>query len=254
MYKVYKHTTPSGKVYIGITGTSVQRRWDNGRGYRHNPHFWNAIQKYGWESIRHEVLEDGLTLEEACERERELIAKYRSFETAFGYNQDLGGIASGRASETTKAKLSASTTEQFKNPERRKKQQEALHDYFMNPEARKKTSEAIKRYFEKEGSREKTGAAARKYYAEHPEARELNRQRRLDYYKNNPDAKKILEKPILQYSTDGELIAEWESATVAAEKLNFHKSCICRVCQGKLNTHKGYVWKYKYNEHKAVEE
>lgn len=30
MYTVYKHTTPSGKVYIGITGQKPERRWQNG--------------------------------------------------------------------------------------------------------------------------------------------------------------------------------------------------------------------------------
>lgn len=33
-YKLYRHTSPSGKVYIGITKTSVYARWMNGRGYR----------------------------------------------------------------------------------------------------------------------------------------------------------------------------------------------------------------------------
>lgn len=27
MYKVYKHTTPSNKVYIGITTNKLSRRW-----------------------------------------------------------------------------------------------------------------------------------------------------------------------------------------------------------------------------------
>ena len=34
MYAVYKHTTPSGKVYIGITGRAVEKRWENGKVYK----------------------------------------------------------------------------------------------------------------------------------------------------------------------------------------------------------------------------
>lgn len=30
---LYRHTSPSGKVYIGITFKSVNKRWNGGRGY-----------------------------------------------------------------------------------------------------------------------------------------------------------------------------------------------------------------------------
>lgn len=33
MYIVYKHTTPCGKVYIGITSKTPSQRWQNGKGY-----------------------------------------------------------------------------------------------------------------------------------------------------------------------------------------------------------------------------
>ena len=73
-YCVYKHTTPSGKVYIGITSKPVEKRWLNGRGYARNEHFWNAIKKYGWENIEHRVLVSGLSKEEASEVEKMYIA------------------------------------------------------------------------------------------------------------------------------------------------------------------------------------
>lgn len=33
-YCVYKHTTPSKKVYIGMTGQDPEKRWRNGSGYK----------------------------------------------------------------------------------------------------------------------------------------------------------------------------------------------------------------------------
>ena len=33
-YTVYKHTSPSGKVYIGITCRKPKYRWNNGKGYK----------------------------------------------------------------------------------------------------------------------------------------------------------------------------------------------------------------------------
>ena len=107
-YKVYKHTTPSNKVYIGITRLDVERRWQNGNNYKHSPHFYNAILKYGWDNIKHEILFDGLSKNNAEKKEIELIAKYKSNNPDFGYNTENGGNAIGKVSEETKKKLSIS--------------------------------------------------------------------------------------------------------------------------------------------------
>ena len=48
------HTTPSGKKYVGISKNNAVKRWDCGRGYQGNTHFFNAIMKYGWINIKHE--------------------------------------------------------------------------------------------------------------------------------------------------------------------------------------------------------
>lgn len=90
-YCVYMHTTPNGKVYIGITGRKPIYRWHNGNGYKHNEHFSRAIKKYGWENIKHEILLDKLTKEEACQKEIEYIAKYKSNKKQYGYNKSIGG-------------------------------------------------------------------------------------------------------------------------------------------------------------------
>lgn len=88
-YVVYKHTCPNGKIYIGITSLTTAQRWANG--YAHNIHFQAAIQKYGWDNIKHEVLFENLTKEEACQKEIELIAEYKSNDRRFGYNKSAGG-------------------------------------------------------------------------------------------------------------------------------------------------------------------
>lgn len=88
---VYKHTSPSGKVYIGITSQNPIDRWQNGLGYRRNAHFYRAITKYGWDNFRHEIVRANLTKEAACQLEISLIAEYRSTEKQFGYNITAGG-------------------------------------------------------------------------------------------------------------------------------------------------------------------
>lgn len=90
-YVVYKHTSPSGKVYIGITSLDVHRRWrSNGEGYKGQP-FYNAIKKYGWENISHEILFKNLTEEEAKLMEQMYIALYDSTNSKYGYNAHFGG-------------------------------------------------------------------------------------------------------------------------------------------------------------------
>jgi predicted GIY-YIG superfamily endonuclease len=90
-YIVYKHTNrKNGKVYIGITCQTPERRWQKGAGYA-GTYFGNAIKKYGWDAFEHEVLEEGLEEEKACERERMLIVQYHSNNHKYGYNLSGGG-------------------------------------------------------------------------------------------------------------------------------------------------------------------
>lgn len=108
MYTVYKHTSPNGKVYIGITSQNPIKRWQNGHGYRNQPIFYNAILKYGWDNFKHEILYSDLTKEEAEIKEIELIGTYQSNCHDHGYNLDNGGNSIGKMSEETKQKISAS--------------------------------------------------------------------------------------------------------------------------------------------------
>lgn len=89
-YKVYKHTAPNGKVYIGITHQNVLSRWAGGFGYQTQIYFWRAIVKYGWINIKHDILYENLSEEEAKAKEIELIKEYKSHDYNYGYNIDLG--------------------------------------------------------------------------------------------------------------------------------------------------------------------
>ena len=124
-YCVYKHTSPSGKVYIGLTCQSLQKRWMNGRGYKHCPVMAKAIAKYGWENFTHEVLETGLTKQEAEMLERQLIRAYNSTDRRFGYNVDYGGNCTGTHSEETKRKISEGNKGKKLTPEQCKAMSEA---------------------------------------------------------------------------------------------------------------------------------
>lgn len=92
-YYIYKHTNKlNGKVYIGQTSQKPEYRWNHGAGYSNgNAHFSSAIQKYGWDNFTHEILYEGLTLEEANRIEIELITQYQATDRRYGYNKQPGG-------------------------------------------------------------------------------------------------------------------------------------------------------------------
>ena len=106
-YNVYKHTFPDGKIYIGVS-TNPLKRWSNGHGYYFNEELDKAIKEVGWENIKHEILFDRLSKEEAEQKEIELIAFYKSNQRKYGYNIENGGNCVGKMSEETKKKISKS--------------------------------------------------------------------------------------------------------------------------------------------------
>lgn len=81
------------------------RRWSTGKGYKRCTHFYNAIIKYGWDNFRHEILYTGLSREEAEYKEKELIRKYKSTNTDFGYNIQQGGLNNNNGIRRTPAQI-----------------------------------------------------------------------------------------------------------------------------------------------------
>lgn len=115
-YCVYKHTSPSGKIYIGVTCQNPEDRWKGGFGYLNKkkngqytqPSMARAIIKYGWDNFDHEVLLTNLTKEDAARKEKELISRYKSDDREFGYNIEHGGNSIDKFSDETKRKISES--------------------------------------------------------------------------------------------------------------------------------------------------
>lgn len=104
-YKIYIHIFPNQKVYIGVTKQKPEYRWRNGKKYNNNEYMTNAIQKYGWENIKHKILYDGLSKQQVESKEKELILKYKSNIREFGYNILEGGNISNGMTEKGKQQM-----------------------------------------------------------------------------------------------------------------------------------------------------
>lgn len=114
LYIVYKHTSPTGKIYIGITKNLPNARWNEGAGYETQKKFYKAIQTYGWINFKHEIIAAGLTEPAAKLLESKLILDFRSNEEEFGYNTQVLHNATNEASLEKKLKNSSNKEAQSK--------------------------------------------------------------------------------------------------------------------------------------------
>lgn len=73
-WSVYVHKCPDGMVYVGTTSMFPCRRYKGGKGYINNVEFYEAIQKWGWENITHDVVMQCSDENMAKRLETELIA------------------------------------------------------------------------------------------------------------------------------------------------------------------------------------
>ena len=219
-YTVYKHTTPSGKTYIGITSKKPEERWLNGRGYKRNNHFWHAIKKYGWDNIQHEILATGLTREEAGNAEKLYIAICESNNPEKGYNLTDGGEKGAHHTEESRRKLS-----------------EAAKGHHRNVGV--KFTEERKRHLSENHADvrgEKNPNWGKTWTAEQIAIRQAHREYKRG--SEHPGA-----KPILQLDKEGNLVKRWGSITDAAQE--YCKTCIKDCLRGKYKYHKGYQWRYE---------
>lgn len=170
---VYKHTSPSNKVYIGITHhKNPEKRWGkNGRYYNKSTVFYKAIQKYGWDNIIHEILYSDLSEEKAKTLEKLLIFIYK--ELNLSYNMTIGGDGHnfGKESDTTKYRTESSKIYRKNHPNYDKEQ------YQKHAEKKKENARAYywknrdKILLQKKNdlTKEKARIRAAKWRAEHPD-------------------------------------------------------------------------------------
>ena len=56
---------------------------------------------------------------------------------------------------------------------------------------------------------------------------------------------KLEGKSILQFTTDGNFVREWDSISRASRELGYTREGIRDCCRSKQNTAFGFIWKYK---------
>lgn len=94
---IYKHTSPTGKSYIGLTSKDPEKRWADGKGYTTQTLFNLAILLWGWDNFTHTILETDIpTLQEANKREKYWINYYNSYLNGYNMRAQTGGSSDFR--------------------------------------------------------------------------------------------------------------------------------------------------------------
>lgn len=211
-YVVYMHTNrTNGKKYIGITSQKrVTGRWHNGEGYKQQKRFYSAIKHYGWDGFDHEILFDGLTKEEAEQKEVALISEYRSNDLEYGYNIENGGHTN-KYTEEQRRQMSLSHIGNRHSRETREKISASHIGLSTKWLTGRKLSEETRR--------------------------KMSEQRRGE---KNPRA-----KAVVQFDLCGKVVNQYNTLNDAARAVNTNNtSHISQCCAGKRNKAYGFRWAY----------
>lgn len=235
-YCVYCHTTPSGRKYVGIS-SSPERRWRNGKGYEKNYLFWRAITKYGWDNINHDILHDGLTLEEAKKIEKKLIAEWDLTDPEHGMN--LSGGGDGILADSSRELMSESRKGNTNCVGRK-----------LDKTTRSRISKSLKEYY-KTHSTPMQGKHLSEEAKQKLRERKVSSSTREKMSKNHHNVSGVnnpARKAVIQISLDGTYIKQYPYVTLASTELGIDRSSIVKCCRGHNKTSGGYIWRYAESE------
>lgn len=281
MYYIYCHTFPNGKRYVGITSTSLKRRWGEGKNYGTCPLMSRAIQKYGWENIIHDVIDMAESKEEAEIKERHYIAEFRTRDPEFGYNILPGGdVATNPLTPEMRYKLGKGQRGKPRTESEKQKISAGVKAVFSRPE-----SNGHSGMHHTESARDKMSESQRKRWSNNQPLREMASDR-MTQQMNDPEFRtKVLRnlalhrrkpgewsmsnearakigdhnrgkwvgekspcsKPVLQYDKEGNFIKRWVNAGEVERAGIAGRSNVSACCRGKshVKTAGGFVWRFE---------
>lgn len=261
-HKIYKYTNRiNGKIYIGRTCQTLSlRARREGKGYKECPHFYRAIQKYGWENFEGIILEDNLTDEEATQRETYYINDLNSNDPEIGYNltdssqnysgstrRKMGQFRKGKKlSKEHKEKISQGNKGKVLSEETRKRISENHADVSgeNNPMWGKHRSKELKEKLREINTGKVHSDSTRKKLSDlHRGRTPWNKGKKL-----TEEQKKNMKKPN-NASKKGVICIEtgikYESLEYASKCTNINPQKISFACRGLKETAGGFHWKWE---------
>lgn len=225
-YSLYRHTSPSGKVYIGITNHPVIHRWRSGKGYLNvlKGPFKSTILKYGWDSIKHEVLFFNLSEDKAKYLEKIFIKIYKnkgnSLNITDGGDGCCGVIPWNKGIkvpfEKSNKRKGCHLTEEHKNKLSAAHRGKTRKGVKWTEKLRNKMKEALKGWHHTE--------QAKKNISEHS----------------------IFAKSVVEKDREGNILHTFKSATEAAKKYDIDPSWVAKSCRNGIECC-GHIFMYEDN-------
>ena len=211
---IYMWTSPSGKSYIGQSVDLQKRKWaflhfsDRYGGQKIN----RARKKYSHKSLWNYKVLEYCGIDKLDERERYYIELYDTINN--GYNCESGGNENKIVSDESKQKMSEAKKGKYCG------ENSPLYGKHLTEEHKSKLSKAKK-------------GENNPMYGKHrdDETKDKIRLRR--------------NKAVVQYTKEGEFIAEYESALVAKNITGINNSHIGDCCLGKRKSAGGFKWTFK---------
>lgn len=253
-WNIYKMVAPSGRVYVGMTSNINKRRASySGLDCKSQPLLFNAIHKYGFDSLNFEVIDnfDG-TLSEAKSKEmfwiRTNMSNYCKYPDQNGLNLTDGGQGTlgYKLSDLQKENISKRNTGYKHTEEAKKKISEASLGNTWNKGVKRskehinalsKSNIGNKYNLGKKQSQETKNKRSAKLILSHTEEWKLNHSKKLT---------ELVGKTILQYDINNNLIKEYPSVATAERELNLKKYYIKYFLKsGTLSKKTNSYFKYK---------
>lgn len=227
--------TNNNKIYIGETTNLESRFIEHLRkllSNKHvNEHLQNAVNLYGIETFGFDVLEF-CEARDIKKREHYWVVNLHALDKEKGYN----------IKPTHPDKINLRSEETSRKIYETKKRKASERGYWFSKEDIEKRKLTRKGYTHSKETKEKIGrkSLGRKI----PKSKEW--RDKMSTLGKSKGWGGLGKKPIIQLTSSGEFIKEWNSITEAS-KQGYSITAIIEVCKGKLHrkTHKGYVWKYK---------
>lgn len=241
-WTVYLHIVPKeinkygfDKYYVGLTGMKPELRWgEKGSRYLSGARpqtIGYAIQKYGWDNMKHYIISCNLLMEEAQKYEKLLICYFNSNDKIHGYNILDGGENPVRKYKHDK-KLRNTKAQCYVN---KKVAQYNLDGFLIESYSNAKQASiitgidhrAIKQSAKKEGS--KSGDFMWVFFENEPKLK-------IEPYKIKTTARSVR-----QFDVFGNFIKEWESMSEAKQK---YGNSVSDACYRKQRFSHGYQWRF----------